>query len=72
MLVPVFPEGVPRGTDWNDLHVAAGLEVPADGLVVDPPLPSRPVAITVNGVPVPVTQSPPTIRELPARIVFRY
>ncbi len=54
------------------MTVAAGPEVPADGLVVDPPLPSRPVAITVNGVPVPVTQSPPTIRELPARIVFRH
>jgi len=27
VLVPEFPAGVPRGTDWNDLHVAAGLSV---------------------------------------------
>lgn len=27
VLVPVFAEGMPRGTDWNDLHVAAGLGV---------------------------------------------
>jgi putative DNA primase/helicase len=26
VLMPVFPEGVPRGTDWNDLQVAVGLE----------------------------------------------
>ena len=54
------------------MRIEGGLQVPAEGIAVDPPLPQAAREIVVNGRPTALTGGLLVVRELPARIVFRH
>lgn len=58
--------------DITQVDIGTGIEVPAEGLIIDPPLPGPISGIEVSGKPATLTSGPLVIRELPVHIVFRH
>ncbi len=61
-----------RDGDAVVMEIEAGLEIPAGGLILDPPLPKTVTETVVNGEKkTPIAGKPVVIRSVPARIVWR-